>query len=365
VTVLRMAKYHGAGNDFLVVIDLDDRRPLRAAEVRALCDRHRGVGADGVIRALASADTDVAMELHNADGSPAEMSGNGVRCLAHAVVDAGLVTPRRPAGPAVAEATVTVATPAGRREVEVCIAADGQVTGAVAMGTVTLGAAHTVGTAGAVPGPERAGGAVVSAEVDVAGGADAAGGAGGAGGADVAGGAGGWGVPEGPPAGTRMRWARVGNPHLVVAVPPGAGPLEGWLAWAAAVDQVTPGGVNVELVRVVGPSSVDLVVWERGVGATQACGTGTCAAAVALQAWGDVTMPVDVANPGGTLTVRWVADHLELRGPSERVATVEVTEDDLRAAVRAVEVAGPVPGPDAVAPVGAAGGAVTMRHARS
>ncbi len=98
--MIRLEKYHGLGNDFLVLLDLGDKCPVDAAAVRALCDRHRGVGADGVIRVTPGPErprergTGPTMELFNADGSRAEMSGNGIRCLAMAMVDAGLSGPR-------------------------------------------------------------------------------------------------------------------------------------------------------------------------------------------------------------------------------------------------------------------------------
>ncbi|MDQ3896076.1 MAG: diaminopimelate epimerase [Actinomycetota bacterium] len=102
--MIRLEKYHGLGNDFLVLLDLGDRCPVDASAVRALCDRHRGVGADGVIRVTPGPT----MELFNADGSRAETSGNGIRCLAMAMVDAGLAGPR-----------MTVHTDAGDRQVTV------------------------------------------------------------------------------------------------------------------------------------------------------------------------------------------------------------------------------------------------------
>ena len=91
---LQLTKHHGAGNDFLILVDIDERRPLGPELVRALCDRRFGVGADGVIRILTGREgADLSMDLTNADGTPAEMSGNGIRCLAQAAVDAGLVSP--------------------------------------------------------------------------------------------------------------------------------------------------------------------------------------------------------------------------------------------------------------------------------
>lgn len=276
---VRLAKYEGAGNDFLVHIDLDDRRRLAAEEVSRLCDRRRGVGADGVLRVLASPDADVAMELRNADGSPAEMSGNGIRCLAHAVLDAGVVR-----GP-----VVDVATAAGRRLVTVRPGArPGEVEADVTMGTPRLDA----------EGPVEellAGGLAVSAR-----------------------------PPATPGPVGRARQVDVGNPHLVVAVTDPAVRLADLLGWAAAVDGVVPGGCNVELVRVGADGAIELVVWERGAGATLACGTGSCAAAVACEAWGLVELPVTVANPGGRLRVGRHGDAVWLAGPSRRVADIWV-----------------------------------------
>jgi len=105
----RLTKHHGAGNDFLVILDPDNRRPLSAAGVRVLCDRHRGIGADGVLRVMnGRAGAVLSMELRNADGRVAEMSGNGIRCFVQAAVGAGLVG----AGP------VMVSTGAGLRSVD-------------------------------------------------------------------------------------------------------------------------------------------------------------------------------------------------------------------------------------------------------
>ena len=106
---MRATKHEGAGNDFLVVLDPDDAIRFSVAQVRLLADRRRGIGADGIIRVGPGRDgSDLSMELHNADGGLAEMSGNGIRCLAQAAVDAGLVSPPR----------FTVATAGGTRTVE-------------------------------------------------------------------------------------------------------------------------------------------------------------------------------------------------------------------------------------------------------
>lgn len=264
---LAFSKHEGAGNDFLVLIDADGDLRLDAAEVRALCDRRRGVGADGVVRVRRGDGlgfADLGMELRNADGTVAEMSGNGIRCLAQAAVDAGLVRAGR----------FTVATAAGVRAVDYQPGElPGRAWASVDMGEVTLGEE--------LPGPVE---------------------------------------------GRRARRVTVGNPHLVLL---GGDP--------ACVDVATlgprigsehPGGINVEFVAPgPGPDELELRVWERGVGETLACGTGSCAAAAAAHAWGLVGERVRVHNPGGTLEVALGAkqgDPVVLAGPVRRVADVVV-----------------------------------------
>ena len=128
---MHATKHEGAGNDFLVVLDPDDTIRLSVAQVRLLADRRRGIGADGIIRVGPGRDgCDLSMQLHNADGGEAEMSGNGIRCLAQAAVDAGLVARR----------TFTVATAGGVRTVEYTPGeAPGWATADVDMGPARLG----------------------------------------------------------------------------------------------------------------------------------------------------------------------------------------------------------------------------------
>ena len=251
---MRLEKYHGLGNDFLVLLDLDDRHPVGAEEARALCDRHRGVGADGVIRVTAGPT----MELYNADGGRAEMSGNGIRCLARALVDAGIAQ-----GP-----NLTIATDAGGRDLR--IGDDGMVS--VDMGPPRL---HDVADGLLPPGTLRA------AKVDM------------------------------------------GNPHLVLLVDgePGADVT----AYAAGAASSVDDPANVEVVT-VGPEAGRLTmrVWERGVGETQACGTGACAAAVAGRSWGLCDDHVVVHQPGGDLWVNLAGETVVLTGPAVHVCSVEV-----------------------------------------
>ncbi|HEX7444412.1 MAG TPA: diaminopimelate epimerase [Acidimicrobiales bacterium] len=271
-TALRFTKHHGAGNDFLVLVDPEGGRPLSADLVRALCDRRFGVGADGVIRVLdGGGAADLAMELKNADGSEAEMSGNGMRCLAQAAVQHGLVSPP----------TFTVGTAAGLRTVAYAQGADPDTAWAtVGMGTAVLGKNQ----------PQQF--------VD-----------------------------------RRVRTVDMGNPHLVMFGPDlddvdvaGIG---------AHLQTVYPGGVNVEFITSgEAADSLELRVFERGVGETQACGTGSAAAAAAAHSWGLVGRHVAVRNPGGTLEVTLDDDDIRLAGPVHRVASVVVSPGGILAGVR-------------------------------
>ena len=257
-----MTKHHGLGNDFLVA--LADALPADApAMAEAVCHRTRGVGADGLIFGLpgdSEAGTDVAMVLFNADGSRAEMSGNGIRCLAQAVVQRDRLD----------QAELRIDTDAGIRTVRVEACADS----AVIQARVDMG-------------PVGAGPALESIDY---------------------------------PAALRFATADVGNPHLVVLV-----------SDAQAVDVAADGaelshragGTNVEFISPHPDGrGIDLRVWERGVGVTEACGTGACAAAQKAHDWGLVETVVAVSMPGGDVAVE-LGDTAVLVGPAEYIATVD------------------------------------------
>ncbi len=273
----RLTKHHGLGNDFLVLLGpASALAGVGADEARRWCDRHRGVGADGLLLGVTDTDAaDLVMTLHNADGSRAEMSGNGIRCLAQAEAD------RR----GVATVELRIVTDGGPRTVAVTPGPD----------DATIVASVDMGPAG--PGPEPDG-------------------------------------PTGPvgaedePAALALepketRTLDLGNPHVVLLVDdPGAvevaraGPH--WeAAWSA--------GINVHAVAPT-PGEADAVtmaIWERGAGATEACGTGATAAARAAHDWGLVGTEVTVHMRGGDVGVV-VGDRMTLRGPSVRIARVEV-----------------------------------------
>jgi diaminopimelate epimerase len=269
IDAVRFAKGHGTGNDFVLVPDLDGELDLAPELVRALCDRHFGIGADGVLRVVRSdaAAGEVAgqsaewfMDYRNADGSLAEMCGNGVRVFARYLIEEGLTH-----GPEIA-----VATRAGIRSVHA--EADGQF-------TVDMGPVAVLGEGAAEAGGQLLAGLAIT----------------------------------------------VGNPHLacVIDQPVEAIDLSSPRAHGSAA---TAAGVNIEVVRVVGPREVTMRVHERGSGLTLSCGTGAVAAAVAA-AWSAgerpgewLAAPWTVHVPGGRLAVALRATSSLLTGPAEMVA---------------------------------------------
>lgn len=262
---MRLTKHHGLGNDFLVLLDFDGTHPVEPETAVALCNRRTGIGADGLLRGTAGTDgADVAMELFNADGSSAEMSGNGIRCLAQAVFQAGLVQPP----------VLEVATAAGRRTVRVLSSSDPT----THRMSVEMGSAK-------IAGPEPA-----WTDSDV------------------------------------LRAVRVelGNPHVVLhwarAELPGTDEL---VALGERIDGATPGGSNVEvLLRNGRAGGIDMVVYERGVGPTQACGTGACAAAAAAHEWGLCEPTAVVHMPGGPVEVT-LGDPVVLTGDVSSIALID------------------------------------------
>ncbi len=271
---LRLHKLHGLGNDFLVA--LVDELPAESDATRmatAMCDRRRGVGADGLIYAVIDPeDGAAAMRLWNSDGSPAEVSGNGLRCLAHAIaVTLGS-----------AELDIVVETVAGPRRCSI------RTTGTP--GTVT--GTTEIGAPGPGPQPDR-----LSRSPEAALGC----------------------VLE---PGAIRRWVTldVGNPHVVLSVDdPTQVPLD---PAGPAVEAIFSGGINVHFGAVTGADELTVGVWERGAGATAACGTGAVAAAAAFHRWGEVGQNVTVRMAGGDARVD-LSGPVTLTGESTYVAAVD------------------------------------------
>jgi diaminopimelate epimerase len=259
VTGVPFVKGHGTENDFVLLPDPDGTLEVTPAQVRALCDRHAGLGADGVIRvspATPGGTAGFVMDYRNADGSLAEMCGNGARLFARYLVETGWAAAGR----------VVFETRGGIRIADA--PAHGDVT--IEMGPARLGA-RSVTT---VPNHEIAGVAV-----------------------------------------------DVGNPHLVCITDVELSTLD--LGHQPTFDSVAfPDGVNIEFVTVLGLDRVAMRVHERGVGETRSCGTGTVAVAAAyLASTGRSAGTVTVGVPGGSVIVSITADDSTLTGPAVMVAS--------------------------------------------
>jgi diaminopimelate epimerase len=262
-------KAHACGNDFLL-LEAAGRRsagqsggssPGAVAQLaREVCDRHRGVGADGLIvvrETPEGADT----ELYNADGSRPEVSGNGVRCVAAWLAARRLLNPG---------ASITVGTGAGPKMLTL-LSGNGQ--------------AYTFRADMGQPEGVReerldVDGTMVAAVV-----------------------------------------LRVGNPQCVVLGPATEARLR-TIAARLATHPAFPDGTNVELAAVESADRVRILIWERGVGPTESSGTGACAAAVAAITFGGAGRTLDVVSPGGTQRVEW-SDRLWLTGTAVLVAAVD------------------------------------------
>jgi diaminopimelate epimerase len=276
---MKFAKAHGTGNDFVVLPDPDGALDLTPRLVAALCDRHRGIGGDGVLRVVRSAkhpeaaglasEAEWFMDYHNADGSLAEMCGNGVRAYVRYLASAGLI--------AADTASLDVATRAGVVPVEI--------------GPDEL----TVGLPVPIVGGESTATVAGLAYAGVA--------------------------------------ASVGNPHLICAVADVAALKALDLTRPPRFDVATfPDGVNVEFIAGGAPVAgadrhVHMRVYERGSGETLSCGSGACAAAAVVlrdvgMTPGTGTVAVDV--PGGRLTITLDGDTCRLSGTAVVVATGDV-----------------------------------------
>jgi diaminopimelate epimerase len=277
---MRLLKGHGTENDFLVLPDLEGELELTGPMVRALCDRRAGLGADGILRvvrterapevAAQAADAPYFMDYRNADGSIAEMCGNGVRVFVRYLQGASLVGP-----------TAAVATRGGIRRART--GGDGNVT--VLMGLPRLLADRPVVTAA-------------------------------------------------PPAASGVAYSGVAleipNPHVVVTLEDPATLAALDLSRPPSVEPALPNGQNVEFVARLANRHLAMRVHERGSGETRSCGTGICAVVVAVATAAGAgpdgsTWTVDV--PGGRCEVTWRPDgEVELTGPAVLLATVEVDD---------------------------------------
>lgn len=258
---LLYAKGHGTGNDFIIIPDEAGEIDLSPQRVARLADRHRGIGADGILRVVRRGGLWF-MDYRNADGSVAEMCGNGVRVFAHWLYSRGLVD----------TSAFIVDTRAGHRAVEVH-----EATERCARVSVNMGPVQVEGVSTARMGDRSFAGLGIN----------------------------------------------VGNPHLAAVIP--GLDAQGLASWPLSQPEwdrkFFPGGVNVEILSPLADGAVTMRVWERGVGETLSCGTGTVAAATAALADAELTTgEVTVRVPGGEVTVTIGEQSATLTGPSEIVA---------------------------------------------
>ena len=252
---VRVVKAHAYGNDFVCAPSADagaDPSPL----ARAICHRHHGIGADGLLL-YTLRDRGASMTLLNADGSWSELSGNGLRCLAALVARTQHLQPG---------STVTIETDAGTKPLHLLACEGERYTFRAGMGQPTNLRQASI---------EAAGETVTASLLEV------------------------------------------GNPQCIVLGPLPDLDRFNRLGPALATHSMFPAGTNVEFAHVEAPDRVRIMIWERGVGPTTSSGTGSSASAVAAAAHGGASRSVDVIAPGGTQRVDWLDDGVHLTGWAE------------------------------------------------
>ena len=260
--MLSLAKAHAYGNDFLFIPHEQAEGLDPHALAQATCARHTGVGGDGLILYTLAPDGTARMTLYNADGSPSELSGNGLRCLAALVLH---LRSRRSGEAPLTE--IKVDTDAGWKTLALVGHSQGRFSFRAAMGPPTNVQEETIDVDG-----ER----------------------------------------------LRVTTLEMGNPQCVMLV--SALPDEARfnrLGPALATHPRFAAGTNVEFAQVESAGRVRILIWERGVGPTTASGTGACASAVAAIAHGGAARDLEVTSPGGTQRVEWRDDGVYLTGWAE------------------------------------------------
>lgn len=278
---MRFTKMHGAGNDYVYVNGFDETVSDPVGLARAVSDRHFGIGGDGLILILPSDTADVRMRMFNADGSEAEMCGNGIRCLAKYAFDHGLVKVN----------PMQVETAAGIEQVELALGEDGKVT------TATVDMGEPVFDPELIPVniPQKR---VVELPIRTS---------------------------------TRaftMTCVSMGNPHAVIYADDVAGVPLTEVGPELENHPLFPNRVNVHFVQVHSPREVTMRTWERGSGITLACGTGAAAVCAAGVVTGRGERTITAHLPGGDLGLEWREEngHIYLTGPAVEVFSGEWAE---------------------------------------
>ncbi len=270
MTKIKFHKYEGTGNDFILIEDFEGKMPKSREFVVKMCDRHFGIGADGVLYLERGKKKEYFMRLLNSDGSEAEMCGNGIRCVAKHLYDFGYVKEKK----------FGIETATGVKNVEIKILNSKQKTGSdeVLSVVVNMGTPEFLGTA----------------EIH----------------------------------GEHLHLVSMGNPHAVmfkerinIAEAGEKGPK-------IEKHERFPNRTNVEFAHVKSDSEIELIVYERGAGLTHACGTGACAtvAAAAKENLVKTSKPVSIKLPGGVLKITLSDDFSKVMmdGPARRVFSGEI-----------------------------------------
>jgi diaminopimelate epimerase len=273
---MKFSKMHGAGNDYIYVNGFEEWVPDPAKVSILLSDRHFGIGGDGLVLILPSETADFRMRMFNADGSEGEMCGNAIRCVAKYVYDKGMTRKKE----------ISIETLAGIRQLTL-FTGENNLVGQVC---VWMG---QPGFSDEAEYPDMLGRSF-PVPVTVA---------------DRV-------YP--------LHCVSMGNPHAVAFVRDVDGFPVKEVGTAIQRLPMFPREVNVEFVRVLSGTSLQMRVWERGSGETLACGTGACAAAAAAMRLGLVERRCSVKLPGGTLEIEWKTDGIYMTGPASFVFEGEV-----------------------------------------
>ncbi|MBE0429318.1 MAG: diaminopimelate epimerase [Thermoleophilia bacterium] len=276
---VNFSKWHGIGNDYIIIAAQDLDFTMTPARARAICDRNFGIGADGILLWSGTESGRFRLDIFNPDGSVAEMCGNGIRMLASYLSKNGLAR----------EETIAVETKAGIIASTVLV--DGNVR--VHMGQARLGGLHDNGYAGAGGGGETGRLMITAAGRELT-----------------------------------TTFVDMGNPHCVIEVDDLENIDMQRLGPAIENHEIFPNRANVEFMQIMGPREVKMRVWERGVGETNACGTGACAVAVAAYRLRGAGSPTTVHLPGGDLLIE-VEPGMDvyMTGSAEDIYTGAMSED--------------------------------------
>ncbi len=278
---MKFIKMQGLGNDFILVNCLDQNLPLRNYReiAKRLCDRHFGIGADGLVLILPSETACIRMRIFNPDGSEPEMCGNAIRCVARYVFEHKIIGQKR----------IEVETPAGLIVPEVILDK-----GKVASVKVDMGEPRLERSLIPMEGPS---GQVVNEPITINGNM------------------------------FNVTCLSMGNPHCITFVSDINGVSLGDIGPKLETHPLFPRKTNVEFVQVLNRVEVNMRVWERGAGETLACGTGACAVGVACILNNLTGRTITVHLAGGDLIVEWAADnHVYMTGPAQYVFRGEIKE---------------------------------------